>query len=172
VSCCCRLCACLYPVECTVEIQIYSSRIGVRVVSTNLLSKSTITWCSCVSDYDTIKSVALTTAALKSDLCCHCLKFNFNLWFELCYYLVIAAAKVLSLFRTPKYFSIYFFYRASLACFYVKAVLFLQEKRMYSPSYKTRLYILSSLLCLYLFLHVDELSLAVVEFVLQESEFL
>ena len=76
--------------------------------------------------------------------------------------------------------------RASLACFYVKAALFLQEypsfcknvflflqeKRIYSPSYKTRLYILSSLLGFYLFLHVDELSLAVVEFVLQESEFL
>ena len=29
---------CFYPIECTVEIQIYSSRIGVRVVSTNLLS--------------------------------------------------------------------------------------------------------------------------------------
>lgn len=62
--------------------------------------------------------------------------------------------------------------RASLACFYVNAALFLQEKRIYSPSYKIRLYILSSLLGFYLFLHVDELSLAVVEFVLQESEFL
>lgn len=62
--------------------------------------------------------------------------------------------------------------RAGFACFYVKAALFLQEKRIYSPSYKTRLYILSSLLGFYLFLHVDELSLAVVEFVLQESEFL
>lgn len=57
-------------------------------------------------------------------------------------------------------------------CFYKNAVLFLQEKRIYSPSYKIRLYILSSLLGFYLFLHVDELSLAVVEFVLQESEFL
>lgn len=70
------------------------------------------------------------------------------------------------------FFCLFSFNRASLACFYVKAALFLQEKRIYSPSYKTRLYILSSLLCFYLFLHVDELSLAVVEFVLQESEFL
>lgn len=58
------------------------------------------------------------------------------------------------------------FNRASLACFYVNAALFLQEKRIHSPSYKIRLYILSSLLGFYLFLHVDELSLAVVEFVL------
>lgn len=70
------------------------------------------------------------------------------------------------------FFYLFSFYRASLACFYVKAALFLQEKRIHSPSYKTRLYILSSLLGFYLFLHVDELSLAVVEFVLQESEFL
>lgn len=70
------------------------------------------------------------------------------------------------------FFYLFSFYRASLACFYVKAALFLQEKRIHSPLYKTRLYILSSLLGFYLFLHVDELSLAVVEFVLQESEFL
>lgn len=70
------------------------------------------------------------------------------------------------------FFYLFSFNRASLACFYVKAALFLQEKRIYSPLYKIRLYILSSLLGFYLFLHVDELSLAVVEFVLQESEFL
>lgn len=70
------------------------------------------------------------------------------------------------------FFYLFSFNRVSLACFYVNAALFLQEKRIHSPSYKTRLYILSSLLGFYLFLHVDELSLAVVEFVLQESEFL
>ena len=70
------------------------------------------------------------------------------------------------------FFYLFSFKRASLACFYVNAALFLQEKRIHNPSYKTRLYILSSLLGFYLFLHVDELSLAVVEFVLQESEFL
>lgn len=70
------------------------------------------------------------------------------------------------------FFYLFSFGRASLACFYVNAALFLQEKRIHSPSYKTRLYILSSLLGFYLFLHVDELSLAIVEFVLQESEFL
>ena len=69
--CVCRLRTCLYPVEGTIEIQIYSSRIGVRVESTNLLSKFTITWCSNVSDYDAIESIALTTAALQSDFCCH-----------------------------------------------------------------------------------------------------
>ena len=63
-SCVGGLCANLYPVECTLEIQIYSCRIGVRIVSTNLLSKSTITWCSCVSDNDAVESIAFTTAAL------------------------------------------------------------------------------------------------------------
>ena len=63
-SCIGGLCANLYPVECTLEIQIYSCRIGVRIVSTNLLSKSTITWCSCVSDNDAVESIAFTTAAL------------------------------------------------------------------------------------------------------------
>ena len=69
--CVCWLCTCLYPVEGAIEIQIYSSRIGVRIESTNLLSKFTITWCSNVSDYDAIESITLATAALQSDFCCH-----------------------------------------------------------------------------------------------------
>ena len=40
------LCATLYPVQGTIEFQIYSGRIGVRVVRTNLLCKLTVTRCS------------------------------------------------------------------------------------------------------------------------------
>src|SRR5574344_1036761 len=41
-NCVCWLCAILYAVECSFEIQIYSSVIGVRMVRTNLLSAFTI----------------------------------------------------------------------------------------------------------------------------------
>ena len=41
-----RLCTNLDPIQCTLEIQVYCGRIGVRVIGTNLLSKLTITWCS------------------------------------------------------------------------------------------------------------------------------
>ena len=70
-NCVSRLRTALYPIESTIEIQIYGCRIGVRIVSTNLLSKFTITWCSYVSDNDAIESIVLTTAALQSDSCCH-----------------------------------------------------------------------------------------------------
>ena len=58
------LSAYLYPMKGTLEIQIYGCRIGVGIVSTNLLSKFTITWCSHVGDDNAIESIALTTAAL------------------------------------------------------------------------------------------------------------
>jgi hypothetical protein len=61
----------LYPVEGTLEIQIYGSGIGIRIVHTNLLSETTITWCTSVSDHDTINGVAFATTALQSDFCCH-----------------------------------------------------------------------------------------------------
>ncbi len=65
------LCAYLYPVQCTVEIQVYRGRIGVRIVRTNLLSETTITWCTSVGDDDAVESIAFTTTALQSDFCCH-----------------------------------------------------------------------------------------------------
>ena len=68
------LCTTLDPIECTLEIKFYCGRIGVWVVSTNLLSETTITWCTSVSDNDAVECVALTSAALQSDFCCHCLK--------------------------------------------------------------------------------------------------
>ena len=40
----CRLSTGLDPVKCTIKIQIYCGWIGIRVISTNLLSKLTITW--------------------------------------------------------------------------------------------------------------------------------
>ena len=42
----------LNPIQCTLEIQVYCGRIGVGIVSTNLLSKTTITWCTSVGDND------------------------------------------------------------------------------------------------------------------------
>ena len=66
-----RLCTFQYPVKCAVELQIYCGRIGVRVVSTNLLNKFTITWCSYVCNYDRVESIAFTSMSLQSDFCCH-----------------------------------------------------------------------------------------------------
>ena len=65
------LCTFQHPVKCAVEFQIYCGRIGVRIVSTNLLNKFTITWCSYVCNYDRVESVALTSMSLQSDFCCH-----------------------------------------------------------------------------------------------------
>jgi hypothetical protein len=73
----CGLCAALYPVQCTVEIQVYRGGIGVRIVRTNLLSETTITWCTSVGDYDAVESIALTATALQSDFCCHVLNVVF-----------------------------------------------------------------------------------------------
>ena len=53
------------------ELQIYCGRIGVRVVSTNLLNKFTITWCSYVCNNDRVESIAFTSMSLQSDFCCH-----------------------------------------------------------------------------------------------------
>jgi len=65
----------LYPIECALKIQIYCGRIGVGVVSTNLLSKSTISWCTSVGDNDAVESISLMTATLQSDFCCHLFLF-------------------------------------------------------------------------------------------------
>ena len=69
-----RLCTFQYPVKCAVKFQIYCGRIGVRIVSTNLLNKFTITWCSYVCNYDRVESVAFTSMSLQSDFCCHLIK--------------------------------------------------------------------------------------------------
>src|SRR3712207_9041916 len=37
------------------------------IISTNLLSKFTITWCPYVGDNDAVESIVLTTAALRSE---------------------------------------------------------------------------------------------------------
>ena len=66
------------PIQSAVEVKIYCSRIGVRVVRTNLLNKLAITWRSTVSDDDLIEGISLTTVALETDLCCHLLG-NLNL---------------------------------------------------------------------------------------------
>lgn len=58
-NCVSGLSAYFYPIEGTVEIQIYCGRIGVWIVSTNLFSKFTITWCAYVSNNDAIDSIAL-----------------------------------------------------------------------------------------------------------------
>ena len=63
-GCVCRLCACLYPIESTLEIQIYCCGIGIGVVSTNLLCKFTITWCSYISDNDAVEGIAFASATL------------------------------------------------------------------------------------------------------------
>ena len=46
------LCASLYPIESTLEVNIDSSRVGVWIVSTDLLNILTITWRSAICDYD------------------------------------------------------------------------------------------------------------------------
>lgn len=46
------LCTGLYPVECTLEVDVDSSRVGVWIVSTDLLNILTITWRSAICDYD------------------------------------------------------------------------------------------------------------------------
>ena len=66
------------PIQSAVEVKIYCSRIGVRVVRTNLLNKLAITWRSTVSDDDLIEGISLTTVALETDLSCHLLG-NLNL---------------------------------------------------------------------------------------------
>ena len=43
------------------------SWIGVRVESTNLLSKFTITWCSNVSDYDGVRAYAIQASYTGGD---------------------------------------------------------------------------------------------------------
>lgn len=73
-NCVSRLCTLQHPVKCAVELQIYCGRIGVRIVSTNLLNKFTITWCSYVCNNDRVESVAFTSMSLQSDFCCHLIK--------------------------------------------------------------------------------------------------
>ena len=68
----CRLSTNEYPVESTFEVQINCCRIGVRIVSTNLLCETTITWCIRISDNDRIESVVLSTMTLQSNSCCLC----------------------------------------------------------------------------------------------------
>ena len=58
------LCTDFHPMEGTFKIQIYCGRIGVGIVSTNFLSKFTITWCSCVGDDDPVECVVLASATL------------------------------------------------------------------------------------------------------------
>ena len=68
----CWLSTCLNPIKSTIKIQIYCGWIGVRVISTNLLSKLTITWCTSVSDYDAVESIALAAMTLQTNTSCHC----------------------------------------------------------------------------------------------------
>lgn len=66
-----RLCANLYPIESTLEVDFDSSRISVWIVSTDFLNIPTITWRSAICRYDCIKSIVLVTMSCKTDLCSH-----------------------------------------------------------------------------------------------------
>ena len=59
------------PIKSTLEVQIYRSRISVRIIRTYPFNKSTITWCPAVCDYDLIEGVTLVTVTLQSDFSCH-----------------------------------------------------------------------------------------------------
>ena len=65
------LCAALYPIKGAFKIQIYCGRVSVGIVRTQFFSKSTITWCASVGDYNAIESIILATVALQSDFSCH-----------------------------------------------------------------------------------------------------
>ena len=67
----CGLCTSLHPVEGAFEIEMNSSRVGVGIVSTDLLNILTITWRSAICDYDAINCVVLVTMSCKTDLCSH-----------------------------------------------------------------------------------------------------
>ena len=59
-----RLCTDLEPIESTVKLQIYCSRISVRIIRTYPLNKLSIPWSPAISDDDTVEGVATTTESL------------------------------------------------------------------------------------------------------------
>ena len=67
----CRLCTYTYPIESTLKIENYCTRIGVRVERTNAFDNFAITWRAAVCYYDVVESVVFVTMTSQTNLCCH-----------------------------------------------------------------------------------------------------
>ena len=52
------------PIQSPFEIQIYCSRISVRIIRTYPFNKLTITWCPAIGDYNLIERIVFVTKAL------------------------------------------------------------------------------------------------------------
>ena len=65
------LCANVYPIQSTLEVQSYCSRISVRIIRTYPFNKFTISWCPAIGDNNRIERIVLATMTLQSDFCCH-----------------------------------------------------------------------------------------------------
>ena len=61
----------VYPIQSTLEIECYCSRISVRIIRTYPFNKSTISWCPAIGDNNWIERIVFATMTLQSDFCCH-----------------------------------------------------------------------------------------------------
>ncbi len=59
------------PIQSTLEVQSYCSRISVRIIRTYPFNKFTISWCPAIGDNNRIERIVLATMTLQSDFCCH-----------------------------------------------------------------------------------------------------
>ena len=61
----------IYPIQSTLEVECYCSRISVRIIRTYPFNKSTISWCPAIGDNNRIERIVLATMALQSNFSCH-----------------------------------------------------------------------------------------------------